>query len=499
MQAYKQLEERFGQIQALKQVSSLIDWDKSVMMPEKGGEQRARQMEVLNVKIHEMQTDPKVGDWISSAVNEDLTEWQRANVRIIEWLYAHATAVPAQLVARKMNQQTKTEMIWRKARANDDFMMVRDELERLLDIVREFASAKAGKLNKPLYDALFDNYSPGMTSAEVDVIFDDMAAFIPGFLNEVIEKQKPALPLKGPYPVETQKKLCLQLAQFLGMEPQWSRLDASAHPFSMGIGDDVRITTRFNEKDFTNAMQAVAHEVGHGLYDRYTPREWHSQPVGASLHMGLAIHESQSLSLDQQLARSREYWDFMAPHVQKAFGQEGAPELSAENIHRHVTTVSRGFIRVEADEVAYPAHVIARYRLEKRMVESKLEVKDLPAAWNAEFKGLVGVEPPSDKFGCLQDIHWYMGAFGYFPTYALGAFLAAQYADKMKTDIPNFSDEMRKGNFTVMTNWLTGNVQMKGCLYPPMELVERATGQKMSTDFFKRHLTERYLNKKYAG
>lgn len=494
MQAYKQLEERFGQIQALKQVSSLIDWDKSVMMPEKGGMQRARQMEVLNVKIHEMQTDPAVGDWLAAVNRNDLTAWEQANVRIIEWLYAHATAVPAQLVARKMNQQTKTEMIWRKARIESDFKMVRDELERLLDIVREFASAKATKLNKGLYDALFDNYSPGMTSAEVDIIFDDIGAFIPGFLNDVMAKQKPALPLQGPFPVETQKKLCLQIAQFLGMEPQWSRLDASAHPFSMGIGDDVRITTRFNEKDFTNAMQAVAHEVGHGLYDRYTPREWHSQPVGASLHMGLAIHESQSLSLDQQLARSREYWEFMAPHVQRAFGKEGAPEMSAENLYRHVTTVSRGFIRVEADEVAYPAHVIMRYRLEKRMVESKLEVKDLPDAWNAEFEKLIGIEPPNDRLGCLQDIHWYMGAFGYFPTYALGAFLAAQYVDKIKRDVPDYNEQMRAGKFSTLTSWLTGNVQMKGCLYTPMELVEKATGQKMSTSYFKKHLTERYLS-----
>jgi carboxypeptidase Taq len=214
--------------------------------------------------------------------------------------------------------------------------------------------------------------------------------------------------------------------------------------------------------------------------------------------MGMGIHESQSLSLDMQLARSREYWEFLTPHVQKALGKSG-PEFSAENIYRNAIRAERGFIRVEADEITYPAHVILRYRLEKKMIEGKLEVKDLPEAWNASMKELIGAVPPNDRLGCLQDIHWYSGAFGYFPSYALGAIIAAQLVDKMKRDIPDLSAQVRKGNFAVFTGWLRDNVQAKACLYRPQELIEKATGAKMSTHFFKKHLTERYLEKAYEG
>jgi carboxypeptidase Taq len=498
MQAYKQLEARFAQITALKEIDSFLDWDRSVLMPDAGVAQRARQVEVLNLKIHEMQTDPQVGEWIAKVNRNELDQWQRANLEVIEWSYLHATAVPAHLVAKKMNQETRTEVIWRRARKESDFKLVRDELARLLDVVREHAEAKAKKLGKPLYDALMDAYAPHMTSAEVDAIFDDLAGFIPGFLGNVLAKQQEPLPLKGPFPEAMQIRLGRDLCGFLGFDFKWGRLDTSTHPFSMGIGDDVRITTRYDENDFISSLQAVAHEAGHGFYDRNTPKEWQHQPVGASGNMGMAIHESQSLSLDMQLARSREYWEFLAPHIQKAFGRSG-PEWSAENIYRTAIRAERGFIRVEADEITYPAHVILRYRLEKRMIEGKLEVKDLPAAWNAEMKALIGVEPPEDRLGCLQDIHWHCGAFGYFPAYALGAIIAAQLADKMKRDVPDLKEQVRRGNFGAFTGWLRDNVQSKACLYKPQELIEKATGQKMSTHFFKKHLTERYLEQSYEG
>jgi carboxypeptidase Taq len=498
MPAYKYLEGRFSQVTALREIASFMSWDRSVLMPEAAVNQRARQMEVLNVLIHDLQTDAEVGEWLAKADRKKLDPWQAANLDVIEWLYQHATAIPAQLVARKMTQETKTEVIWRKARAESNFKMVQDDLARLLDIVREHAEVKSKKLKKPLYDSLMDGYVPHMSSAEIDVIFDDLAGFIPPFLTAALERQKEPLPLKGPFPQDVQEKLGRDLCGFLGFDFKWGRLDTSTHPFSMGIGDDVRITTRYDENDFLSSLQAVAHEVGHGFYDRHTPKEWHHQPVGASGNMGMAIHESQSLSLDMQLARSFEYWEFLTPHIKKVLGKSG-PEWTAENIYRNAIKAERGFIRVEADEITYPAHVILRYRLEKKMVEGKLEVKDLPEAWNASMKELIGAVPPNDRLGCLQDIHWYSGAFGYFPSYALGAIIAAQLVDKMKRDIPDVSAQVRQGNIGVFTGWLRDNVQSKACLYKPQELIEKATGQKMSTHFFKKHLTERYLEKAYEG
>lgn len=491
MQAYKRLEERFAQLTALRQIDSLLDWDRSVLMPEKGGELRAQQVAALNVLIHEKMTDPQVGDWLAKTDRKSLNDWQRANVEMMEWLYAHETALPAALIEKKMLQETKTELVWRRARAESDFGVVRDDLARLLDIVREQARVKGAALKKPAYDAMMDGYAPHMTSKEVDVIFDDLAQFLPPFISAVLEVQKDPVDFPA-VPVEKQQQFGRQLAEFLGFDASWGRLDVSAHPFSMGVGGDVRITTRYNENDFMNSIQGVAHEAGHGFYDRHTPAEWWHQPVGRSQNMGMVIHESQSLSLDMQLGRCREYWEFLSPHLQKAFGVSG-PAWSGDNLYRHAVRVERGFIRVDADEVTYPAHVILRYRLEKSMVEGKLEIRDLPEAWNAGMETLIGAAPPNDKLGCLQDIHWYSGAFGYFPAYALGALAAAQFVSKMRQDIPAIGEHIRRGDFGVFVGWLRDNVQSKACLYKPQELIEKVTGEKMSAHYFKKHLHERYM------
>lgn len=498
MHAYKELETRYAEIMTFREISRVLDWDKSVMMPALASSQRAHQLEVLNVRIHGMQTDPAIGELLAKVDRKGLDDWQRANVEMMEWLYTHATALPAQLIARKIAQETKTEMIWRTARADSDFSKVRDDLARLLDIVREEAEIKSKKLGKTPYESLMDTYAPHMTVAEVDEIFDDIAAFTPAFLDEVMQTRKRALPIEGPFAKDKQEALAHKILEKLGVDKGWCRLDVSAHPFSTGMGNDVRITTRYAADNFTDSIQGAAHEAGHGFYDHHTPAAWSLQPVGISQYMGMAIHESQSLSVDMQLARSREYWECIAPIAREVFGGEGEA-WSAENQYLTATQVDRSFIRVEADEVTYPAHVIMRYRLEKAMVEGALDVKDLPEAWNEGFKALIGVTPPDDRRGCLQDIHWHFGAFGYFPAYALGAFTAAQLVDTMKKDVKDLSAQIRAGNFGVFVGWLRDNVQSKACLYKPQELIERVTGQKMSTHFFKKHLTERYLERAYTG
>lgn len=498
MDAYRQLESRFEKIGVLRQLDGLLDWDRSVLMPEKAVQQRARQVETLALMAHELQTDPALGKLLDRASLENLDDWQHANLRQMQWSYAHATALPAELIEKKIGQETRTELIWRRARAENNFSLVEDELSRLVDIVRETARIKSEKLKLPVYDALMDTYVRDMPSSEVDAIFDDVAAFLPGLVKEILATQQEPLPVKGPFPVEIQEKLGRKLCELLGVDFKWARLDRSTHPFSSGTGDDIRVTTRYNPDTFINSLQAVAHEVGHGLYNHNAPEEWRSQPVGAAGNMGMAIHESQSLSLDMQLARSREYWEFMTPMIAKAFNRSG-PEWSAENVYRTVTKVSRSFIRVEADEVTYPAHVILRYRIEKRLVTGALEVRDLPAAWREGMQALIGAEPPTDTQGCLQDIHWYFGAFGYFPAYALGAFTAAQLAAAMKRATPDWAARVRSGDFTPYTHWLRDNVQSKACLYPPGEMIEKATGEKFSTRYFKNHLSERYLGRPYKG
>lgn len=488
---YQKLEKRFAELTAINEVLVLLDWDRSVLMPVDGVNQRARQASVLGVLHHNKISDPAIADEIAAVDRKQLDEWQLANLALMARQHRNATALNADLVERRMTQETRTELIWREARAQNDFAMVAGPLENLISIVREAAAAKADVTGLSPYDALMKDFSPSMLTADVDPLFDDLAVFLKPFIGEVIAAQEMPLPL-APVDIRRQEEFGRKLAGFLGFDPAWSRLDVSTHPFSMGVGDDVRITTRYNADDFMIAAQGIAHEAGHGFYDRFTPRAWQHQPVGISGNMGMAVHESQSLSLDMQLGRSQAYWRFLAPHLQADFGVSGAA-WSAENLFRQATRVERSFIRVDADEVTYPAHIILRYRLEKDLIAGKLRVKDLPDAWNAAMQDLIGAVPPDNRRGCLQDIHWYCGSFGYFPAYALGAIMAAQFAAKMKRDIPDLDARLEKGDFAAFVGWLRDNVHAKGCLYQPRELVRRVTGEDFTVHYFKQHLSQRYL------
>lgn len=494
MKNYDALARHFSAITTLKQVSGLMNWDRSVMMPPAGVEQRARQMSVLNVTIHALQSDPRVADGLAAVNENDLDDWQRANLRLMREHHTLAVAVPPELVAARIAQATRTEMVWRQARADNQFSLVAPELEKLFAIVRDCAGAMAEKLGLAPYDALMRPYLPHMSSGEVDAIFDDLAGFLPAALDRAIARQQDAQPLDGPFPVEAQQKAADFVARQLGFDlDSWGRLDVSAHPFSSGIGGDVRITARYAPEDFISGLQAVAHEAGHGFYDHHVPPQWGDQPVGVSGNMGMGIHKSQSLGLEMQMGRSRGYWEFLAPHLAKIFGRAGT-SWSGENLYRHATRVGRGLVRIEADEVSYPLHVILRYRLEKDLLSQKLAIRDLPEAWNAAMQDLLGVTPPTDSLGCMQDIHWHYGMVGYFPAYAIGAVIAAQFTQRLRQDIPDLEDRLARGDFFAYTAWMRDHVQSKACLVTPPQLIESVSGSPLSASALKAHLTQRYLS-----
>jgi carboxypeptidase Taq len=276
------------------------------------------------------------------------------------------------------------------------------------------------------YEALLDQFQRGTKKSEIDTLFADLGEFLPGFMAEALEHQRSrgaALPLKGPFATEAQRELGLKLMRAVGFDFERGRLDVSLHPFCGGSTDDVRITTRYDENDFAQALMGVMHETGHALYEQGRPAAWKHQPVGAT--SDLAIHESQSLLVEMQVARGLSFLKFAAPMIREALKAEG-PEWNAENLQRVFSHVEPGFIRVDADEVTYPAHVILRYELEQAMIAGDLALKDLPAAWNERMKKLLGLEVPNDRLGCLQDIHWPGGGWGYFPSYTMGAITAAQ-------------------------------------------------------------------------
>ena len=494
MTPYQQLEARFARRGTLNEALSVLTWDYSSMMPSGGAAARAEQMSTLEVMAHEILTAADLPELFDQAQGQnELGDWQRANLKEMRRDWLHATAVPANLVETLSKAGVECEMAWREARPANDFASILPKLRRVLELTREVAAAKAAKLDKPLYDALLDAYEPDGSAAEIDRQFGALSAFLPGAIGAAIERQKsrpaPIQPL-GPFPIELQKQVGQKFMAALGFDFDHGRLDVSAHPFCGGTPDDVRITTRYREDDFARAMMGVLHETGHALYERGLPADWRRQPVGRA--RGMSLHESQSLLMEMQACRSREFLEFAAPLLKDTFGGTG-PAWEADNLYRLNTRVSRSLIRVDADEATYPAHVILRYRLERAMIEDRLQLQDLPGAWNDGMRELVGVAPPDDRDGCLQDIHWYCGLWGYFPTYTLGAMTAAQLFQAATAQDPSIRPGLAKGDFKPLLGWLRTNVHQRASSVSAPELLTDATGKPLDTEAFQRHLQTRYL------
>lgn len=494
-EAYTTLEERFARLYALREAAGLLHWDSAVLMPAGAAEARSEHLAALEVTCHEMLTDPRLAALFEAAgeQEDELDPWRQANLREMRREWLHATAVPARLVEALSRAARRCEMVWREARPASDFARVKPELAQVLSLVREEAAAKAAAFGGEPYDALLDPYEPDGRAARIDGLFEDLAAFLPGFLEEVLARQRAQTPPQrpdGPFSEARQAALAERVMRQLGFDFAHGRLDVSAHPFCGGTAEDLRVTTRYDEADFLTALMAVVHETGHALYERGLPAAWRRQPVGEA--RGMALHESQSLLMEMQAGRGPEFMRFLAPLLRETFDGEG-PAWQADNLHRLVTRVEPGFIRVDADEVTYPAHVILRYRLEKAMIAGDLQLDDLPAAWNEGMRELLGLTPPDDRLGCLQDIHWYDGAWGYFPTYAMGALAAAQLFDAAVRTVPEIPEALARGDFAPLLDWLRANVHGHGSRLSTDEVLTQATGRPLDTAAFKAHLRGRYL------
>lgn len=493
--SYAALEARFARLGALGEAAGVLHWDMAVNMPPGGADARAEQLATLKIVCHELLAADDMEDLLAGAAEEVAGDpWRAANVREMQRAWVHAAAVDAGLVEARSRAEAACEMAWRRARAEDDFAAVRPHLEKVLGLVRRAGEAKAEALGCSVYEALMDAYEPDAKVARIDGLLDDLASFLPDFLNRVLDRQASLpepLPLDGPFPIEAQRALGLDLMARLGFDFDGGRLDVSLHPFCGGVPDDVRITTRYDEADFASSVMGVLHETGHALYEKGLPKAWRRQPVGEA--RGMAIHESQSLMVEMQACRSAEFVSFLAPLARRAFGKDG-PAWHVENLLRHYHRVERSLIRVDADEVTYPAHVILRYRLERGLIDGTLAVADLPGAWAEGLADILGIRPPNDADGCLQDIHWYDGAIGYFPTYTMGAMAAAQLFAAASADEPAIPAAIGRGDFAPLFAWLGRNVHAQGSLPASTDaLLEQATGSALSTAPFKAHLAARYL------
>ncbi len=494
MSAYDQLVTRFHRLASLQEAAAVLHWDMAAVMPTGGGAARSEQLATLARLSHDQLTDPAIPELIGQAQDaaQDLDGWQRANLAEMERQFHHAAAVPADMVEALARANRKAEALWREARPKGDFATVKPALEEVLALVREEAAAKGEALSLAPYDALMDQFEPGLRTARLDPIFDDMAGFLATFLDQAVARQAkdpPPIRPKGPFAIDDQEALGRRLMTAIGFDFDHGRLDVSAHPFCGGVPEDVRITTRYDPADVMKALMGVLHETGHALYERGLPADWRRQPVGEA--RGMALHESQSLLIEMQVCRGPAFLSFLSPLLAETFGDDAS--WAAENLVRLSTRVEPGFIRVDADEVTYPAHIILRYRLERAMIAGTLAVADLPTAWNEEMDHLLGITPPDHSLGCLQDIHWFDGAWGYFPTYSLGAMAAAQFYAAASEAILDLDEDIGRGNFAPLMAWLREKVHGFASRYTTDELLERVTGRPLDPSVFKAHLQNRYL------
>ncbi len=494
MTAYDRLADRFARIATIGEASSVLGWDAAAMMPPGGGAARGDQLAVLAGLSHSMLVEPAVGQDLAAA--ESLGErdpWRAANLRLMRHAYTRAAALPPDLVEASTRANSACEKVWREARRKSDFAMVRPYLEEVLRLTREAATALAPALGLGPYDALMDGFQRGMRTAEITPVFAEYEVFLRRALPLAEERQaRSPAPIRpaGPFPIDVQEALCRRLSERLGLDFTHARLDRSAHPFSGGTQTDVRITTRYDATDFTQAVLAVVHETGHALYERGLPADHARQPVGEAA--GMATHESQSLIVEMQACRSDAFLSWLGPELHTAFDGDPAP-YRPDNLGRLWRRVQRSFIRVDADEMTYPAHVILRFRLEQALIGGTLAVADLPGAWNDGFKALLDIVPPDDARGCLQDIHWYDGGFGYFPSYTLGAMAAAQLMAAARRAVPELDAALARGDLSPLLGWLRANVHGRGSLLGFNELLAQATGKPLDPADFEAHLRARYL------
>lgn len=492
--AYDALTMLFRRVSLLGEAAGLLGWDSATFMPRGGAEARADQIAELERVRHEALRDPRVAEWLDRAESESATmeDWRRADLAAMRRRRRRADALDPALESAMTRARLACEMAWREARPADDFAGLAPLLEEVVRRVREVAAALGEALGCAPYDALLDGYQPGLRAADFDPVFDELAAFLPGFIADAMQRQArrpPARLPRGPFPVVAQRALARESMAAVGFSFEHGRLDESAHPFSGGAPDDLRVTTRYDEADFMSSLMAALHETGHALYDRNLPRRWRHRPVGEAL--GMAMHESQSLLIEMQACRSRGFFGFAAPAMRRAFGGAG-PEWSADNLYRVATRVEPGAIRVDADEATYPAHILLRTRLERALLSGDLAVGDLPGAWREEMRRLLGVTPETDRDGCLQDIHWMDGDFGYFPTYTLGAIAAAQLFAAARAADPAIEPGIAAGDFSPLLGWLKTHVHDHASVMSMDALLERATGRALDLATYTDHLRARY-------
>jgi carboxypeptidase Taq len=491
--SFAKLDSHCQSLQALEHALAILSVDEATAMAAGGGDKRADAVAALSGMYHRQATDPKIADWLETAKNEDLDSDQKVAVRELNRSYLNATCLSSEFVERQTATRMRCEQLWREARPQGDWKTFAPALDGVVNLVREEAFLRADVLKLDPYDALMEQYDPGNRAANVAVVFAELKTFLKSFVPKAIARKEAqdakrgVKPLSGIYPIEKQRRLGVAMMEAVGFDMNHGSLSVSHHPFCGGVPTDVRLTTRYRTDEFLSALMGILHETGHGLYEQNLPGQWAHWPSGKA--RGMAIHESQSLFVEKQIGRNPAFWDYALPHIKEHLGET----WTLDQIMPHVHHVGRGFIRVDADEVTYPLHVILRFELEQEMLAGKLKVADLPEAWDAkmqDYLGLSTIDNPKD--GPMQDVHWPSGAFGYFPSYTLGAMMAAQQWATIIKMHPKVNDEIAKGDFQTVNNWRRDNIWSVASTKSMPEIMTAATGEPLNAAHFIAHLEGRY-------
>ncbi len=488
-----QLETHLHEISDLEAVASVLEWDQEVMMPPRGVEARSQQLATLAAVIHQRKTDPALETWLATAgaavVDQPADAYAPSLVRVARRNYEKDTRLPVALVTEIARVSALSFDAWDQARQAADYAAFKPWLGQMLDLTRQAAEHLG--YEEHLYDAMLDLYEPGMRTRELETILAALRQELVPFVQAVLARADEVddAPLKGYFPTAQQEAFGRLASEALGFRFDAGRLDVSAHPFCTTFAPtDVRLTTRYDEADVTNALFGVLHETGHGLYEQGIPSHLARTPLAGGASSG--FHESQSRLWENQVGRSRAFWRHFYPRLQAVFPSLQATSL--ESFYRAINRVKADLIRVDADEVTYNLHIMLRFELEKDLLTGDLSLDDLPAAWNDKMQAYFGLRPPNDALGVLQDVHWSQGLFGYFPTYALGNLMAAQLYQQVLTDHPDLPNEFAAGRFDTVLNWMRQQVHVWGNSLYPDELLRRATGRPLTIDPYMTYLRQKY-------
>ncbi|MFC0269534.1 carboxypeptidase M32 [Kushneria aurantia] len=491
--AYCKLEARFARLSRYAHLGAMAGWDQLTLMPSGGSEARAAAIAELQVLMHESLTDDATRGLLDDVDPSTLDDTQRANLREMKREVDDARVLPPSLVEAQSLAGARGERAWRRCRADNDWQGFLEPFREVVRLAREEATIRAEAAGCSRYEALLQKFEPGMSVAELDRLFADMRQWLPGLLQEVVEHQRATVDYttpRGPFPQQDQQRLGQRMMDWLGFDFEHGRLDVSLHPFCGGVPEDVRLTTRYREDECFSSLMGIIHETGHARYEQNLPAALRGQPAGKARSM--AVHESQSLSFEMQLGRSAAFLRCLRPWLVEQFGDQ--PAFEADNLVRLAQRVEPGLIRVDADEVSYPAHILLRYDIERALIEGDIEVEEIPGLWDEGMQRLLGLDTRGNyRDGCLQDIHWTDGAFGYFPTYSLGAMLAAQLMAAARRERPDLDERIAAGDLKPLFYWLKTNVWQQGSLYDTDELIRRASGESLNPAHYRRHLRTRYL------